>query len=51
MNLKEELKKVASDLKSGQSIVVGEEVKGVELLKKIAAVKIATYNLFLPKTR
>jgi len=51
MSYAKELKKIASELKNNEAVLVGSKISGNELLKKIAFVRISMYNKFLPKSR
>jgi hypothetical protein len=51
MDIKTQLTKIASELKEKKAILVSKDIEGLDLLKKVAFVRINTYNAFLRKKR
>jgi len=51
MELKDQLKKIASEIKSDKAVLVDQDIKNTKLLKKFAGVRMLTYKLFIPTTK
>jgi len=51
MKLTDQLKKIASEIKNNEALLVDEDIKNAKLLKKFATVKMLTYKLFIPTTK